>query len=74
MIQSAAEAMSDESGLLLGRRTYEDLPNYWARTSEPNPFTDVLVNSCAHCVQLDSSMDMGCKSPPEYPEIRHTES
>src|SRR6478736_6339878 len=41
----AAEGMSRPGGLLFGRRTYEDLLHAWTTTTEPNPFTDVLVNT-----------------------------
>lgn len=41
----AAEGMNQEGGLLFGRRTYMDLLTYWTSRTEPNPFTDVLVNS-----------------------------
>ncbi|MBY6678941.1 dihydrofolate reductase [Rhodococcus sp. BP-332] len=46
----AADGMSDEGALLFGRRTYEDLLGFWTTTSEPNPFTDVLVRTTKYVV------------------------
>lgn len=40
-----AEGMAEVAALLFGRRTYEDLMGYWTTTSEPNPFTEVLVST-----------------------------
>jgi dihydrofolate reductase len=31
--------------MLFGRRTYEDVLHHWTTTTEPNPFTDVLVST-----------------------------
>jgi dihydrofolate reductase len=50
MMEFAGESMQGESGMLLGRRTYEDLLGYWTSTAEPNPFTDVLVNETKYVV------------------------
>lgn len=44
-MQFAAEGMAATTGLLFGRRTYDDLLGYWTTTPGPNPFTEVLVNS-----------------------------
>jgi dihydrofolate reductase len=41
----AAEGMASESGLLFGRRTYEDFAGFWPNQPQPNPFTDVLNRS-----------------------------
>jgi dihydrofolate reductase len=49
-MEFAAESMQGESGMLFGRRTYEDLLGYWTSTVEPNPFTDVLVNETKYVV------------------------
>jgi dihydrofolate reductase len=45
-----AEGSATETGLLLGRRTYEDVLGFWTSTPDPNPFTDVLVNSPKYVV------------------------
>ncbi|WP_413316649.1 dihydrofolate reductase family protein [Agrococcus sp. 1P02AA] len=50
----AAEGMSEGGALLLGRRTYEDLLGFWTSFDQPNPFTDVLVQSTKHVVTRDS--------------------
>ncbi len=39
----AGEGMAQGGALLFGRRTYEDLLGFWTTTTEPNPFTGVLV-------------------------------
>ncbi|MBY6686127.1 dihydrofolate reductase [Rhodococcus sp. BP-149] len=41
----AAEGMGEEGALLFGRRTYEDMLGFWTTLPEPNPFTEVLVQS-----------------------------
>ena len=41
----AGEGMSQGGALLFGRRTYDDLLGFWTSTPEPNPFTEVLVNT-----------------------------
>jgi dihydrofolate reductase len=49
-MQFAGEGMSGAGGLLFGRRTYEHLLHAWTTTTEPNPFTEVLVNSPKYVV------------------------
>ncbi len=44
-MQFVGEGMAATVGLLFGRRTYEDLLGYWTTTPDPNPFTEVLVDS-----------------------------
>jgi dihydrofolate reductase len=41
----AAEGMTGPGAMLFGRRTYEDLLGFWSTTTEPNPFTEVLLGS-----------------------------
>lgn len=50
MMQFAAELMTGEGAMLFGRRTYEDLLGYWTSVTEPNPFTEDLVNSTKYVV------------------------
>lgn len=58
-MQFVGENMSGSGGLLFGRRTYEHLLGFWTTTSEPNPFTDVLVNSPKYVVSrsADATVD-----------------
>jgi dihydrofolate reductase len=46
--QVAMEFMGEEmrkpGAMLFGRRTYEDVLGYWSTTTEPNPFSDLLIN------------------------------
>ncbi|UZX02128.1 deaminase [Arthrobacter sp. CDRTa11] len=49
-MQFAGEGMSSGGSLLFGRRTYEDLLGFWSTTPDPNPFTDVLLNSRKYVV------------------------
>ena len=44
------ESMSNTGGMLFGRRTYEDLLGFWTKTTDPNPFRDVLVQSQKYVV------------------------
>jgi dihydrofolate reductase len=44
-MQFAGEQMAKGRALLFGRRTYEDVLGYWTAAPQPNPFTDVLVNT-----------------------------
>lgn len=46
----AGEGMSREGALLFGRRTYDDVLGAWTSTPEPNPFTEVLVNTPKYVV------------------------
>lgn len=54
----AAEGMSEEGALLFGRRTYEDMLGYWTTTPEPNPFTDVLLQSTKYVVSRSSDTQL----------------
>lgn len=40
--QLSFEGRGPATGMLFGRRTYEDLVGYWLSTTDPNPFTEVL--------------------------------
>ena len=51
----AGKAMASSTGLLLGLRTYEDLLRHWTAVTEPNPYTDALVNAPKHVVTRDAS-------------------
>lgn len=44
-MQFVGEGMAATVGLLFGRRTYEDMLGYWTTTPDPNPFTEVLVDT-----------------------------
>jgi dihydrofolate reductase len=54
-----AEGLATRRALLFGRRTYEDVLGYWTSTSEPNPFTSVLVNSRKYVVSRSKDTDLG---------------
>ncbi|WP_040168169.1 dihydrofolate reductase family protein [Microbacterium gorillae] len=43
-------AMQRSTGMLLGRRTYEDLLHHWTAGDEPNPFRDVFTNAQKYVV------------------------
>ncbi|GAB3042948.1 dihydrofolate reductase family protein [Parafrigoribacterium mesophilum] len=38
------EEMSKPGAMLFGRRTYDDVLDYWSTTTEPNPFSELLIN------------------------------
>jgi dihydrofolate reductase len=44
MGQAAGESMASTSGILLGRRTYQDFYNVWPNQTD-NPYTEVLNNT-----------------------------
>ncbi|WP_457965945.1 hypothetical protein M1E17_05330 [Arthrobacter sp. D1-29] len=54
-MQFAGEGMSSGGSLLFGRRTYEDLLGIWSTTPDPNPFTDVLLNSRKYVVSCSAT-------------------
>jgi dihydrofolate reductase len=54
----AAEGMSQQGGLLFGRRTYEDVLGYWTSLDSPNPFADVLVRSPKYVVSRSSQTEL----------------
>ena len=43
--QFMGEGMASVTAMLFGRRTYDDVLGYWTTTPDPNPFTDILVNT-----------------------------
>jgi dihydrofolate reductase len=49
-MQFAGEEMAQGAALLFGRRTYEDVLGFWTAAPQPNPFTDVLVNTRKYVV------------------------
>jgi dihydrofolate reductase len=46
----AGEEISKGRALLFGHRTYDDVLGFWTRAPQPNPFTDVLVNTPKYVV------------------------
>lgn len=58
-LQFASEGMSREGALLFGHRTYEDVLGFWTSFGQPNPFTDVLVNSPKYVVSRSSGTELG---------------
>jgi dihydrofolate reductase len=56
MMQFAGESMSGSGAMLFGRRTYDDLLGFWTTTPDPNPFTEVLVQSPKHVVSHDADV------------------
>jgi len=67
MMEFAGESMQGESGMLFGRRTYEDLLGYWTSTAEPNPFTDVLVNETKYVVSRSQDTTLQWPNPTLLP-------
>ena len=53
-----SEGMSQTGVMLFGRRTYEDLMAVWTATTEPNPFTEHLVNVQKYVVSRSSSTEL----------------
>jgi dihydrofolate reductase len=53
-MQFAGEQMARGRSLLFGRRTYEDVLGFWTAAPQPNPFTDVLVNTRKYVVSRSS--------------------
>jgi len=46
--EAAMAAMGGQgttTGMLFGRRTYDDLVGFWLSTPDPNPFTEILRNT-----------------------------
>jgi dihydrofolate reductase len=53
-----AEGLATPTALLFGRRTYEDVLGYWTSTSDPNPFSSVLVDSPKYVVSRSTDTDL----------------
>jgi dihydrofolate reductase len=53
-----AEGLATQTALLFGRRTYEDVLGFWTSTSEPNPFTSVLLTSPKYVVSRSEDTDL----------------
>ena len=56
--QFQGEGLASETELLFGRRTYEDVLGFWTSTPDPNPFTDVLVNSPKYVVSRSADAEL----------------
>ncbi|MFI5938437.1 dihydrofolate reductase family protein [Actinoplanes sp. NPDC051494] len=48
MAETMGKGMSQDSGMLFGRRTYEQLHAYWSRQTDGNPYTEVLNRKRKH--------------------------
>jgi dihydrofolate reductase len=42
MAETMGKGMSEDSGMLFGRRTYEQFYGFWSKQTDGNPYTDVL--------------------------------
>jgi len=60
-LRFGAEGMARDGALLFGRRTYTDVLRHWTTTSEPNPFTDVLLRTPKYVVTRSAATE------PEFP-------
>lgn len=54
----AGERMADGGALLFGRRTYDDVLGYWSTTADPNPFTDMLLDSRKYVVSRSRDTEL----------------
>lgn len=54
----AGEGMAGGGALLFGRRTYDDVLGYWTSTTEPNPFSDILVGSPKFVVSRSTDTEL----------------
>lgn len=52
--QFAGSGMARAAALLFGHRTYDDLLHHWTSVTEPNPFTESLVNQPKYVVSRDA--------------------
>lgn len=57
--QFAGAGMATTTAMLFGRRSYHDLLAHWTSVTEPNPFTEVLVNQRKYVVSRDGAARLG---------------
>jgi dihydrofolate reductase len=55
----AGEEMAESVAMIFGHRTYDDLLGYWTGVSEPNPFTEALVNGRKYVVSRSADTSLG---------------
>jgi dihydrofolate reductase len=58
----AGEGMAGGGSLLFGRRSYEQMLAAWTAAPEPNPFTDVLVQTPKYVVSRSADVTLGYPS------------
>lgn len=51
--------MAQSTAMLFGHRTYDDVLGHWTSVTEPNPFTDVLVNEQKYVASRDPETNLG---------------
>lgn len=51
-------SMGQSTGMLFGRRTYEDLLGYWTALPDPNPFKDVFLNAPKYVVSRSADTEL----------------
>lgn len=54
----AATGMGTTVAMLFGHRTYDDLLQHWTSVTEPNPYTDALVNQQKYVVSRNSATEL----------------
>lgn len=57
-VEASLQGQRDTAGLLLGRRTYEDVLGHWLGTKEANPFAEVLSRTPKWVVSRSSGTDL----------------
>lgn len=53
-MREAGKNMAASTGLLFGRRTYQDVLGFWTSTPGPNPFVETLLNAPKYVVSHDA--------------------
>jgi dihydrofolate reductase len=48
MAEAMGKGMSEDSGMLFGRRTYEQFHAFWSKQADGNPYTEVLNHKHKH--------------------------